>query len=186
LYCNHVPVGEGIRKSGVPREDIFVTSKVAFFPENSKGNVFLYDKSNGKNNEKGGEEASIDTVLKELGVDYVDLLLIHNPVSSDLEFKAAFSVHFFELFNLKGYPQAIRPTVLADGDLLRPIVLNGLLEQAKKGPSKEYCLDIRKRSWAALEKALKDGKAKAIGVSNYPLALLKEMEEYAEIMPAVN
>jgi diketogulonate reductase-like aldo/keto reductase len=186
LYCNHVPVGEGIRKSGVPREDIFVTSKVSFFPENSKGNICMYEKTNGKNNEKGGEEASIDTCLKELGVDYVDLLLVHNPVSSDLEYKAAFAVHMFELFNLKDHPQAIKPVTLADGDHLRPIVIDGLLNQAKKGPSKDYCLDIRKRSWAALEKALKDGKAKRIGVSNYPPALLKEMEDYAEIMPAVN
>lgn len=104
LYCNHVPVGDGIRASGVPREDIFVTSKVAFYPENSKGNIAMYEKTNGKLNEKGGEEASIDLCLKELGVDYVDLLLIHNPVCSDLEYKAAFCVHMFELFNHKDHP----------------------------------------------------------------------------------
>jgi diketogulonate reductase-like aldo/keto reductase len=37
-----------------------------------------------------------------------------------------------------------------------------------------------------MEKALKDGKAKMIGVSNYPASLLIEMKEYAEVMPAVN
>jgi diketogulonate reductase-like aldo/keto reductase len=37
-----------------------------------------------------------------------------------------------------------------------------------------------------MEKALKDGKTKYIGVSNYPAELLHEMQEYAEIMPAVN
>jgi diketogulonate reductase-like aldo/keto reductase len=186
LYCNHVPVGEGIRASGVPREDIFLTSKVAFYPENSKGNITMYEKTRGKDNEKGGEEASIDLCLKELGVDYVDLLLIHNPVSSDLEYKAAFAAHYFELFNLKSNPNSITPEFLADGDKLRPIVIEGLMQQAKNGPPQEYCLDIRKRSWAALEKALKDGKAKRIGVSNYPHQLLKEMEGYANVMPAVN
>ena len=42
------------------------------------------------------------------------------------------------------------------------------------------------KSWAALEKAQRDGKAKFIGVSNYPAELLLEMAEYAEVMPAVN
>ena len=37
-----------------------------------------------------------------------------------------------------------------------------------------------------MEAALKAGKCKYIGVSNYPAALLEEMAEYAEIMPAVN
>ena len=37
-----------------------------------------------------------------------------------------------------------------------------------------------------MEKALKDGKAKAIGVSNYPAELMTEMKDYAEIMPCVN
>jgi diketogulonate reductase-like aldo/keto reductase len=37
-----------------------------------------------------------------------------------------------------------------------------------------------------MEKALKEGKTKYIGVSNYPAELLYEMKEYAEIMPAVN
>lgn len=37
-----------------------------------------------------------------------------------------------------------------------------------------------------MEAALKAGKCKYIGVSNYPAALLEEMVEYAEIMPCVN
>lgn len=37
-----------------------------------------------------------------------------------------------------------------------------------------------------MEKILKSGKAKSIGVSNYPALLLKEMEAYAEVMPAFN
>ena len=43
-----------------------------------------------------------------------------------------------------------------------------------------------KQSWSCLERAYKEGKAKMIGVSNYPAELLEEMKTYAEIMPEVN
>ncbi|XP_065053986.1 uncharacterized oxidoreductase YtbE-like isoform X2 [Rhopilema esculentum] len=46
--------------------------------------------------------------------------------------------------------------------------------------------EFRKESWKALEDMHKKGLAKAIGVSNYTIDHLKEMESYAEIMPAVN
>lgn len=76
-------VGEGIKKSGVPREEIFVTSKVSFFPPNSEG-VWMHN----ANNLKGQETESIDLSLKQLGLDYVDLLLIHNPCASKEEYNA--------------------------------------------------------------------------------------------------
>ncbi|KAJ2515936.1 hypothetical protein GGI11_003606, partial [Coemansia sp. RSA 2049] len=44
----------------------------------------------------------------------------------------------------------------------------------------------RKESWRALEKLYNQGKVRAIGVSNYTSTHLKEMEEYAEVMPMVN
>lgn len=44
----------------------------------------------------------------------------------------------------------------------------------------------RKESWKALEELHKIGKVKAIGVSNYTISHLKELMEYAEIMPHVN
>jgi diketogulonate reductase-like aldo/keto reductase len=72
---------------------------------------------------KGGEAASIDLCLKQLGVDYVDLLLIHNPVVSDPEYKAASTPHMFDLFAHFQHPQSIKPVKLADGDALRPIVI---------------------------------------------------------------
>jgi diketogulonate reductase-like aldo/keto reductase len=146
----------------------------------------MYAPTEGHLNQKGGEEASIDLCLKLLGVDYVDLLLVHNPVISDIEYKAAFSPHMFELFNHWKHPKAILPTITADGDELRPIVIKGRLEAMKSGPDAEFCKESRKKVWAAMEKALKAGKCKYIGVSNYPTELLKEMTEYAEIMPAVN
>jgi diketogulonate reductase-like aldo/keto reductase len=45
---------------------------------------------------------------------------------------------------------------------------------------------IRSDTWRAFEKIYKDGKAKAIGVSNYTIGHLDEMKEYAKIMPMVN
>ena len=61
-YGSEEWVGEGIRASGLPRKDIWVTTKVT--EENAKADDFT---------------RSVDTSLKTLGLDYVDLLLIHWP-----------------------------------------------------------------------------------------------------------
>ena len=61
-YGNEASVGEGIRLSGVPRADIFLTTK-HWVTERG------YEKT----------KAAIDTSLKNLGVDYLDLYLIHWP-----------------------------------------------------------------------------------------------------------
>jgi diketogulonate reductase-like aldo/keto reductase len=76
LYGNQPEVAEGLAKSGVKREDVFITSKVAFFPRNSEG-VWMYNEKNCK----GGEEASIDLCLEMLKTDHVELMLIHNPAT---------------------------------------------------------------------------------------------------------
>ena len=47
-------------------------------------------------------------------------------------------------------------------------------------------MERRKKSWSLLEKAFIEGKAKMIGVSNFPAKLLDEMKGYAKIMPSVN
>ena len=62
FYGNEVSVGRAIRKSGIPREEIFVTTKVW-------------------NTERGYEKAraSILASLERMGLDYVDLCLIHWP-----------------------------------------------------------------------------------------------------------
>jgi diketogulonate reductase-like aldo/keto reductase len=44
----------------------------------------------------------------------------------------------------------------------------------------------RRESWRALEKIYREGRAKAIGVSNYTIKHLKEMDSYTGIKPAVN
>ncbi len=64
IYKNEDGVGEGLRTAGVPREDVFVTTKVW--------------------NDDQGSEATTQAAhasLERLGLDYVDLLLIHWPVA---------------------------------------------------------------------------------------------------------
>lgn len=61
-YGNEVGVGKGIKESGIKREDIFITTKVM---------------AEYKSYKKAKE--SIDFSLQRLGVDYIDLILIHCP-----------------------------------------------------------------------------------------------------------
>lgn len=61
-YQNERGVGEGISASGVKREDMFVTTKLAAEVKSYKEAV-----------------ASIDKSLKILGLDYIDLMIIHSP-----------------------------------------------------------------------------------------------------------
>lgn len=186
-YGNHQDVGEAIRQSGLPREELFVSTKIAFCPcqisdENEADATWLYDAVN----VKGNEAACIDLCLEQLRLDYVDLLYVHNPTVSREEYGAACLPHFFELFQHKQSPSAIRPSVLPDGSRLRTVLQKAKMEEVVRTVDKEEALSIRKKTWAAMEKALADGKCKYIGVSNYPSALLEEMKTYATIMPAVN
>ena len=64
-YENHEEVRAGIARSGVPRKDLFITSKL-MHGRYSRRNVI----------------EACDVTLKELGVDYLDLYLIHWPDSS--------------------------------------------------------------------------------------------------------
>ena len=61
-YGNEKGVGKGIRESGIDRKDIFVTTKVM-------AEIKSYKRA----------KKSIDASLKRLGLDYVDLILIHCP-----------------------------------------------------------------------------------------------------------
>jgi diketogulonate reductase-like aldo/keto reductase len=61
-YNSEEGVGEGIRASGVPRADIWVTTKVT--EDNARETDFMN---------------SVDTSLKAMQLDYIDLLLIHWP-----------------------------------------------------------------------------------------------------------
>jgi diketogulonate reductase-like aldo/keto reductase len=62
LYDNEQDVGQALRESGVPREELFVTTKI-------RGRNHGFDEA-----QEGCRES-----LRKLGLDYVDLLLIHWP-----------------------------------------------------------------------------------------------------------
>ncbi len=102
-YVNERAVGRGMRESGVPREDIFLSTKL--WPSE-------YENEN-----------AVEETLERLGVDYVDLLYIHQPAGNWLA----------------GY--------------------------------------------RLLEKAYKEGKAKAIGISNFEGKYIAELETKWEIAP---
>lgn len=61
-YGNERGVGEGVRTCGVPREELFVVSKVA---------------AEHKTYESAA--ASIDETLAKMGLDYLDMMIIHSP-----------------------------------------------------------------------------------------------------------
>ncbi len=62
-YGNEEAVGEAIKESGIPREEIFVVSK-------------LWPTEYGE----GATEQAIDAMLERLGLDYIDLVYLHQPV----------------------------------------------------------------------------------------------------------
>ena len=62
-YMNEKAVGEAIKKSGVPREELFITTK-----------LWVQDAS------YEGAKAAIETSLQKLGLSYIDLYLIHQPM----------------------------------------------------------------------------------------------------------
>lgn len=61
-YGNERGVGEGVRNSGISRDKIFINSKVAAEIKNYKE-----------------AKASIDKTLEKMGLDYLDMMIIHNP-----------------------------------------------------------------------------------------------------------
>ena len=62
-YMNEKAVGEAIKKSGVPREELFITTK-----------LWVQDAT------YEGAKKAIQTSLDNLGLDYLDLYLIHQPL----------------------------------------------------------------------------------------------------------
>ena len=66
IYGNEEEVGQGIRESGVPREDIFVATK-------------LYP------NQYSNPETAIEECLSKLDIEYIDLMLLHHPGTNDVK-----------------------------------------------------------------------------------------------------
>ena len=65
-YGNEVEIGEAIRNSGVPREEIFVITKL--YPD-----------------QFSNPEAAINEALEKLDIDYIDMMLLHHPGTGDVE-----------------------------------------------------------------------------------------------------
>jgi len=61
-YLNESGVGEGVRGCGVPRKDLFVTTKLAAEVKSYETTI-----------------SSIDGSLQALGLDYIDMMIIHSP-----------------------------------------------------------------------------------------------------------
>ena len=61
-YENEAGVGEGIRSCGVPRDQLFVVSKVA-----------------AEHKDYASAAAGIDETLRKMGLDYLDMMIIHSP-----------------------------------------------------------------------------------------------------------
>lgn len=106
FYGTEDSVGEAVRNSKIPREEIFVTTK-------------LYP------NQFANAAAEIDKALEETGLEYIDLMLLHHPGSHDVE------------------------------------------------------------AYKALEQAVKDGKIRSIGLSNWYIEELEEFLPQVDTMPAV-
>ena len=117
FYNTEEALGKAIKKSGIPREEFFITTKVW---KTSMG----YE----------GAKKSFEESLEKLDMDYVDLLLIHWP----------------------------RPDEKSDW---------------KK-------LDIE--TWKAFEEIYKEGKTKAIGVSNFLNNHMQNILDNCEVVPMVN
>jgi diketogulonate reductase-like aldo/keto reductase len=112
-YGNEREVGEAIRRSGIDRGETFVTTK-----------LWISD--------YGYEPAlrGFDGCLRRLGIDYVDLFLLHHPVPSDF-----------------------------DGTIA---------------------------AYKAAEQMLADGRARAIGISNFSPQHLENLMSQTDVVPAVN
>lgn len=121
-YGNERGVGEGVRTCGVPREELFVVSKVAAEHK-------TYEEA----------KAGIDETLKKMGLEYLDMMIIHSP----------------------------QPWV-------------------KVNQCEDRYVEGNRAAWRALEDAYKEGKLRAIGVSNFQIGDLNSLLETCTVKPMVN
>ena len=66
MYHNEESVGEAVRNSGIPREEIFVITK-------------LYP------NQFSDPETAIEQALEKLDIEYIDMMLLHHPGTDDVK-----------------------------------------------------------------------------------------------------
>ncbi|ORY13703.1 NADP-dependent oxidoreductase domain-containing protein [Clohesyomyces aquaticus] len=130
IYGTEAAVGNAIKKSGVPRDQLFVTTK-------------LWNNSHHPDD----VEKALDASLKDLSTDYIDLYLMHWP------------------------------SPFARSDKLMPKDDSGKIQ---KGDT-DYV-----DTYKAMEKCLKSGKTKAIGVSNFSKAELERLLKETSVVPAAH
>ena len=121
-YGNEEEVGNGVRESGIRRDDIFIASKVA-----------------AENKSYASALESIDTSLKTAKLDFIDLMLIHSP----------------------------QPWV-------------------EVNQSDNRYFEENKEVWRAMETALKAGKLRAIGISNFQKEDIDNITADCTVKPMVN
>lgn len=110
MYENEKEIGNAIRTSKVPRNEIFLTTKVANPDQGYDSTLKAFDESS-----------------RKLNCEYVDLYLVHWPIKN-----------------------------------------------------------TRKDTWLALERLYREKRVRAIGVANYLVPFLNELETYGSITPAVD
>lgn len=183
LYDNQEAVGEAIKQAiaagEVTREELFVTTKVAFYPAAADGTNTTVHLRYEPCNKKGLEEtrAAVDVCLQRLQLSFVDLLLIHNPCTNLEEYQASSAPHCFELSGSVQNHLSLEE---------RALLLQHRLSRAQAVYDEAVGEAARASSWRALEEARAANKCRFIGVSNYPARLIQAMEHYATVQPAVN
>ncbi|KAI9791526.1 MAG: hypothetical protein M1833_001510 [Piccolia ochrophora] len=141
-------IGTAIRESGIPRSEIFITTK--FWPH------FAAPHNVAK---------CLDLVLDNMGLDYVDLYLAHWPVA----FQAASYID-----SAKAYPTSTAREIGVGTDETGKEVVD-LQHSCRNIAEAGGVHGSFTPTWRAMENVVRSGKARAIGVSNFSIAQLEEV-----------
>lgn len=114
-YMNEKAIGDAIKESGIPREEIFITTKLWI-------QDFSYDKA----------IKAVELSMKRLGVDYIDLMLLHQPMGDYINAWKALE-KFYKEGKLKAIGMAnCYPHVLVD--LCETFEVKPMLNQVEMHP----------------------------------------------------
>ena len=152
-------IGAGIRKSSVPRSELFISSKI--WPN------FYHP---------AAVEVGCDKILEGMGVEYLDLLLMHWPHAwepSSLEDLKEADASNAASMQKKGMKMT------SDGEFVidwqhtsEPIAIAGGHPEGSSVPT-----------WNAMKELVKKGKVRAIGVSNFSIKDLEALLPHAQDVP---